>query len=455
LQTAEGKQSARLLSEAKGSPAPQIAYSAPLSPPESTSPTPSRGGEHAAPTRHCGLDPQSPANKGILKQVQNDDGMAKSHKSNEDDFPFAYGDTLVLQGFIGDSSAFHTVPLIADTHIVFAFFSIEEPLDSLVLIAQGNVTGREGIFKQNLVITSDTAWQNLITTMNLVNNVSDSFTEINIDFLEYQVIAVFDKLKLNGGWTIDITDITEDVDSTVITIQNLGKGDSNSVQIIRPFCIIKIPLSEKNIVFQMNTDEENPISGCDCKDELFYYYHTEKRFFDTDFLNDYLLIVFDTLIQDSEIVNYINQIDLFNTVDTNKIYTLKEYRLLFTNTTINRSCSQLKELISFVEKNPLITLANLTFNTDAWFSGVYMDVMFFTDEFIVQLWYVNDLSNLNAVVQETNTRIKSQNIYRPDVYIIGVDKNSNGNALQMSQYFSETGKFVYADPNFTWAKINR
>jgi hypothetical protein len=63
---------------------------------------------------------------GLLHSVRND---GKHHKSDED-FPFAYGDTLVLQGFIGDSNALHTIPLIADTHVVFAFFPIV-PLSTL------------------------------------------------------------------------------------------------------------------------------------------------------------------------------------------------------------------------------------------------------------------------------------------------------------------------------------
>jgi len=52
-------------------------------------------------------------------------------------------------------------------------------------------------------------------------------------------------------------------------------------------------------------------------------------------------------------------------------------------------------------------------------------------------------------MQETNTRMKQESYER---YIIIADKNSKGNALQMSNYFYETGKFLYAHPNFL-AKI--
>jgi hypothetical protein len=89
LQTAEGKSSARLLSEGESNTTPQIV--------------------------HIGTI----AEKAVIP---------KAHKSNDTDFPFEYGDTLIMQGFISDNKAFqfkeeHIVPLIEDAHITFAFFN--------------------------------------------------------------------------------------------------------------------------------------------------------------------------------------------------------------------------------------------------------------------------------------------------------------------------------------------
>ena len=44
--------------------------------------------------------------------------------------------------------------------------------------------------------TSD--WNNLMTQMNSVNNVTDSFSETNIDFNQFEIIAVFDSVHDNG-----------------------------------------------------------------------------------------------------------------------------------------------------------------------------------------------------------------------------------------------------------------
>ncbi len=56
------------------------------------------------------------------------------------------------------------------------------------LIAKENLhgNGAEGISEQNLIISDQTTWNDLITQMNSVNNVSDNFTETDIDFSEIQ-----------------------------------------------------------------------------------------------------------------------------------------------------------------------------------------------------------------------------------------------------------------------------
>jgi hypothetical protein len=75
-------------------------------------------------------------------------------------------------------------------------------------IAQGNLYGggSEGFIKENIVILTDTAWENLKIAMNSINNEID--VNMKIDFSVYQVIAVFDKIHVNGGRSIDIMDVT-------------------------------------------------------------------------------------------------------------------------------------------------------------------------------------------------------------------------------------------------------
>ena len=146
--------------------------------------------------------------------------------------------------------------------IAGSFFSCEsiEPEEfpktiTPILIAQGELPGygREGIPKQNLVINTQKTWEDLINAMCSVNeSVRDNFTETDIDFSKYQVIAIFDTLLV--GWT-DITDIIEYADSIVIA--NLSTH--TSMWVPQSYYIVKIPVSEKKIVFKNETKEFDPL----------------------------------------------------------------------------------------------------------------------------------------------------------------------------------------------------
>lgn len=101
--------------------------------------------------------------------------------------------------------------------------------------------------KANLVIKDQTEWNNLLD--NLPPNTVKNLTEKNIDFTKYQIIAAFDQVRNGGGYSIDITSVTENDSNIIIKIENLSKGNWLAV-ITQPFHIIKIPKSGKNVVFK-------------------------------------------------------------------------------------------------------------------------------------------------------------------------------------------------------------
>ena len=122
--------------------------------------------------------------------------------------------------------------------------------DGFTEIYKGELSGNgtEKIDKSNLVIKNQSEWSDLMNQMNRANPVTDNFTEINIDFDNYMIIAVFDDVKQNGGHSIDIVDITCNRNKIVISVRNLNNGNLTSV-ITQPFHIIKIPRTEKQITF--------------------------------------------------------------------------------------------------------------------------------------------------------------------------------------------------------------
>jgi len=200
---------------------------------------------------------------------------------------------------------------------------------NLVQIGKGNLYGNggEGIIKQNLVITDKTAWDNLLTKINSVNNESGNFTETDIDFSKYQVIAVFDEVRGNGGWSINITDITGYANEIVVAIKHTGNspGFSYPDVVIQPYHIVKILVSDKKIVFNYageglryvktvlggcNTDEDLRSGSDDTqKDEVIIYTSTDSiRVFVT--LNYYCGVPFEThcKIENNTIKMYITDV---------------------------------------------------------------------------------------------------------------------------------------------------
>ena len=107
-------------------------------------------------------------------------------------------------------------------------------------------SGSEGISQSNMVINNTTDWQNLITRMNSINNVSDNFSEIDIDFDSYLIIAVFLEVK-SSDWLIEVTKIIENENNLVVTT---NENESIASVIAQPYSIVKIPITEKTIEFE-------------------------------------------------------------------------------------------------------------------------------------------------------------------------------------------------------------
>jgi hypothetical protein len=129
--------------------------------------------------------------------------------------------------------------------------SFEPQTITPVLIGKGDLLSAfsSNPVQQNIIITNTTEWNNFIVGMNNPNNLSKNFSEINVDFNNFQIIAVFDNIKQTGGFSIDITNVVENPNNIVVTIKHLLTGGDNTI-ITQPFHIVKIPKTIKPIVFQ-------------------------------------------------------------------------------------------------------------------------------------------------------------------------------------------------------------
>ncbi|MEN8125874.1 MAG: protease complex subunit PrcB family protein [Bacteroidota bacterium] len=118
-------------------------------------------------------------------------------------------------------------------------------------IGQGNLygNGRENIVEQNLVVSNENDWNELINKMNSVNNVSNGFTKSNIDFSNFTVLAVFDEIKTSGGHSIDMIKIVENDTEIIVTIDHILPGIATTIM-TQPYHIVKISKNNKTIIFE-------------------------------------------------------------------------------------------------------------------------------------------------------------------------------------------------------------
>ena len=113
---------------------------------------------------------------------------------------------------------------------------------------------KNGLLDINLVITNNNLWNDLKSKMSGTTDDPD-FSEEEIDFSKYQVIAIFDKTHNTGGWSIDVTDITEYLDKIVVSVSNLKTGNT-AHESSSPYQIIKIPGLGKPIEFDVKLHDD-------------------------------------------------------------------------------------------------------------------------------------------------------------------------------------------------------
>ena len=117
-----------------------------------------------------------------------------------------------------------------------------------VLIGKGSLFGTENIPEQNIVISNSANW-NLILNSLTQWHLSLLTETSNVDFNNFQLIAVFDKLYGSPSYEVSIVNILENAATIVVTIKktrNLSPLAFND----QKFYIVKIPKSPKPVVFQ-------------------------------------------------------------------------------------------------------------------------------------------------------------------------------------------------------------
>ena len=100
---------------------------------------------------------------------------------------------------------------------------------------------------KNLIITTETEWNIFLDY--LPSEFVDNFNEININFNEFIIISVITENQPDTGYSVSINEIIENKNSINVfsEIQYTGSGYT---RIVQPFHIVKIPSTNKEIVFE-------------------------------------------------------------------------------------------------------------------------------------------------------------------------------------------------------------
>ncbi|MDL2227433.1 hypothetical protein LJC30_00905 [Odoribacter sp. OttesenSCG-928-L07] len=126
----------------------------------------------------------------------------------------------------------------------------------ITTIAHGKLSPNIMFPKNEFIIKSQLEWNELITKMeeSFLNLSNNKILSITNDFSKNYIIAVFEVPKTSGGWSIDITEVKEYKKDIIVTINNLQTGNVTTVY-EQPFHFIKIPITNKRIVFEDNTQQ--------------------------------------------------------------------------------------------------------------------------------------------------------------------------------------------------------
>jgi len=158
--------------------------------------------------------------------------------------------------------------------------------------------------KQNLVIKNQTEWNTLLNSMDSVSGWGYAqFLSNSVSFSTHQVLAIFNEIPNDGTWGIEIANIVEQACHIIVTYHTWKKTSGNYGR--QAFHLIKIPASNKQVVFQEEFDN---------KVENVPYVACLQSYGDTVFLRGTAYLFIDSLPAGEYTINAMNIIH--NTQDS-------------------------------------------------------------------------------------------------------------------------------------------
>ncbi len=179
--------------------------------------------------------------------------------------------------------------------------------------------------------------------------------------------------------------------------------------------------------------DKTNIINVDCKTDRFYYNDSGKIAL-SDIPNEGTISFYDTLSFDT--INAI--IKPYPQIKWISVYVKSSAILISIN---SNNCSTTDSIFAKIKLDKRVSNCNKYLTTkDGNQIGLY-------DIFLCSLKNNSDTVKMNDLILKTRTR-KVRFDYSGGYYFIRADKFSEGDALDLSNIFYESGIFIYAEPNF-------
>ena len=188
--------------------------------------------------------------------------------------------------------------------------------------------------------------------------------------------------------------------------------------------------------------------------------YTDFKYYDNEpdpigeMSGNYILIGSDSSNTDNSIKDFIKSKDYFDQDYDFEIHKESNYKYKYVGLKLSRtwSCREIAWILNEVKQNSIIDYAHYTTQTDdctnlIWETIGDLCVNSYSNIFYVKFMDTNAISEWTNTLLETNSMIREQNQFMSDWYSIYADKDSKGDALEMANYFYETGLFAASEPD--------
>lgn len=200
-------------------------------------------------------------------------------------------------------------------------------------------------------------------------------------------------------------------------------------------------------------EDENKEVQTKCNFVNFKYYNSEQDLLG-EMSEEYIVIAFETINNNDLIASLIQSKEY---LDQNYEYVInqqEDYKYIVLKLISENNCIEITNIITDLEQNEIVEYVHYAMQTDNCTDLIWEEIgekciNSYDSFFYVKVIDENNLTDLNNIIQETNTVLDHQNQFMPKWFTLKADKNSNGDALQMANYFYETNLFEHSEPNIT------